>query len=153
MLGWPAAIKLTLWAEVALYAYFLARWSRTHPINIAFPLVLLLGAALWPYTHAGFYLMMVGVFIWIRSGICFRRQPVRAVLAELVTAVGGMLLIGIWMPHNMLLWGVGIWLFGLIQCLYFYIVSIPDALRVSGGNQDSFEQARGELEQVLDRGW
>jgi hypothetical protein len=150
LLGWPLSSKLILWAELAVYALLLSRWGRRRSWSILFPLAVLLGAALWPYTYRGYFVLLLGVLSWIRSGICFQDKPIRAVLGELVTALGGFLLVGVWLPSNILQWALGIWLFGLVQCLYFYIVpcgrdkDIEDNLA-----PDPFEIARKELEMAL----
>ena len=153
VLGWPATPKLILWAAVAVYALLLCRWSKTGLLSVVFPLVVLLGAALWPYVYTGYFLLLLGVLGWIRSGICYPDRPVRAILAEVITLAGGVFLVGIWMPGSTLQWGLGIWLFGLIQCLYFYIVGWDRPNRDEKETMDPFEQARRELEKALDRQW
>ncbi|MBA3028487.1 MAG: hypothetical protein FP816_06695 [Desulfobacteraceae bacterium] len=151
VLGWPATAKLVLWALTAVYSFLLARWSNTKAQSILFPLVLLLGAALWPDVYAGFFLLLLGVMSWIRSGICFQDKPMRGVLAELITIGGGISMAGLWLPSSMLQWELGIWLFGLVQCLYFYIIAYGYPNRVEKVAIDPFEQARQELERVLER--
>ena len=53
-LGWTAAFKLSLWADMTIYAVLLARWSRTRLLSVVFPVILLLGTALWPHSYAVF---------------------------------------------------------------------------------------------------
>jgi hypothetical protein len=148
-LGWSAAVKLTLWGILALYALLLARWGRSGTLGILFPLTLLLGAALWPPAHAGFFLMALGVLSWIRSGICFTGTPLRALIAELVTVVGGAALVAFQVPSSTVGWAVGIWLFALVQSLYFFIIPGRDSRDVHT-SADPFEEARRELEKVLE---
>ena len=150
VMGWPAAFKVALWLLVAVYALLLVRWSKTKTLSILFPLALLLGAALWPYVYTGFFLLLLGVLSWIRSGICFQDKPVRAIIAELITIVGGISLTAIWLPASMLQCELGILLFGLIQCLYFYIIGYGKPLADAQLEIDSFEQARKELERVME---
>ena len=64
---WPKAMELALWADLAVYAVLLCRWSRTRFSTVFFPLLLLFGVAVWPRVHFGFILMALGVFSWIRS--------------------------------------------------------------------------------------
>ena len=150
VLGWPTAFKVGLWLIVSVYALLLVRWSKTKILSILFPLVLLLGAALWPYVYTGYFLLLLGILCWIRSGICFQDKPVRTIAAELITVVGGMSLVAIWLPSSMLQCELGILLFGLIQCLYFYIIGYGQSSDIEKVTIDQFEQARNDLERVLE---
>lgn len=153
VLGWPTAPKIVLWVLTFVYALLLARWSRTKPMVVAFPLVILLGVAIWPNAYAGFFLMLMGTLAWVRSGICFQTRPLRALLAELITIGGGATLLGVLSPSGWLEWSLGIWLFGLVQCLYFYMV-LPGGKSSHGKERpDPFDAARRELEQILNRSW
>jgi hypothetical protein len=153
VLGWPATPKIILWAEVFVYSLLLSRWSNTNILSLVFPMAILLGAALWMNVYTGYFLLLLGVLSWVRSGICFNDKPVRAIMAEVVSVAAGVFLIGVWMPSGMLQWVLGIWLFGLVQCLYFYIVGWERQGRGEREAMDSFEQARQELEKILSRQW
>jgi hypothetical protein len=147
--GWPSALKVVLWAIVAVYALFLARWSRTRLTSILFPLGLLLGTALWPGSRAGFFLMGLGVLSWIRSGICFEGPPLRRLAAEIITSVGGAGLAALWGPRSALAWALAFWLFFLVQALYFYM--LPGALLPRDATaQDGFEAALKEAEKIME---
>ena len=150
LMGWPTAAKLVLWGIVAVYALLMARWSKTKTLSILFPLTLLLGAAIWPHVYTGFFLLLLGVLSWIRSGICFKDKPFRSIAAELITVVGGISLVGVWLPSSMLQWELGILLFGLIQCLYFYVIGYDKPAGIDRIEIDPFEQARREFERVLE---
>jgi hypothetical protein len=148
--AWPMALKLAIWLNLAVYALLLCRWSRTRYLSILFPLALLLGAALWPHTHAGFLLLALGIFSWIRSGICFRNAPLRALAAELVTVLGGSMLVLIWWPRSAFSWALAVWLFYLVQTVYFFILPACANTSRSAEKTDVFEQARREAERVLE---
>ena len=150
-LHWTTALKLTLWADLALYAVLLCRWSRTPLTSILFPLVLLLGTALWPRTYAGFFFLAVGVLSWIRSGICFKAAPLRALAGEVLTVLGGTGLVMVFGGYTSVSWAVGICLFTLVQALYFFIV--PSGRMNPGRREetaDTFERAAREARSVLD---
>jgi hypothetical protein len=146
--GWPPAFKVALWAIVAAYALFLARWSHTRLTAILFPLGLLLATALWPGSRAGFLLMGLAVLSWIRSGICFQGPPLRRLAAEIITSAGGAGLAALWEPRSALAWVLALWLFFLAQTLYFYM--LPGAnLSVDSAAQDGYETALKEVEKIL----
>jgi hypothetical protein len=150
--GWTAALKVVLWLDLALYALLLVRWSNARTVQLIFPLALLLGAALWPGTGSGFPWLALGVFCWIRSGICFGDAPLRALTAELITAVGGAGLVAVLWPQPSAAQIAAIWVFFLCQALYFYI-NPPRAVAPKQNPCDAFEQARQNLEAILDDGF
>lgn len=148
--AWPMALELAIWLNLAVYAVLLCRWSRTRLAAVLFPLALLLGVALWPRTHTGFLLMTLGILSWIRSGICYRGRPLRALTAELVTVLGGSMLVALWWPRSVIAWALAVWLFFLVQSVYFFILPGNVSGREAPHKADPFEQARKEAERVLE---
>ena len=151
-IGWPMAFKLALWADLFIYAVLLARWSGKGLPAIVIPLALMLGTAVWPGVYTGFFFLGLGVLGWIRSGICFSGTPVRASAAEIITLSGGAGLVALLGPGSTVTWSISIWLFFLVQALYFFIVPAvnrPDTARTV---QDPFEQAHREARRVLEEG-
>ena len=78
IVGGSIAYKLVLWTILLGYSLLLARWSGKRPVVLLFPLILLLGTAVWPRIDAVFFFMGLGVLCWLRSGICFNGFPFRA---------------------------------------------------------------------------
>lgn len=148
-IGWSMAFKLALWSDLFFYAVFLSRWSNKALIAIFFPLALLLGTALWPGVYTGFFFLGLGVLGWIRSGICFSGTPLRAVGAEILTGSGGIGLLALLGPNSTITWAISIWLFFLVQSLYFFIVPIPDRKDAARTKEDPFEQSRREAQWIL----
>ena len=148
--GWSLAFKLMLWTALCGYAVLLARWSAKGLGGLILPLVLLLGTALWPGVEAVFFFLALGVLCWMRSGVCFSRFPIRAVAAETITAAGGAGLIVMLNPGSAIAWSVSIWLFFLIQALYFFIVPAVGKASASQCSEDSFEQASREARRILE---
>jgi hypothetical protein len=150
-LNWATAFKLSLWIDLAIYAVLLARWSRTSLLAVLFPLVILLGMALWPLTYGGFFFLSAGVLSWIRSGICFQGAFLRTLAAEVITVLGGCALVMLFGGHTVLSWAIAICLFSLIQALYFFIVphhgTTDEKSRAAG---DPFDRAVEEARKVLE---
>jgi hypothetical protein len=150
-LYWPMAFKLALWADLAVYAVLLARWSRTRLLAVIFPLALLLGAALWPRTYTGFFFLAAGVLCWVRSGICFQGAPLRTLAAEVITVLGGSALVMLFGGQTSLSWALAICLFTLVQAFYFFLV--PHNRKITEKNQvpgDPFDRAMEEAQKVLE---
>ncbi len=147
--AWPPAFKAALWLDLTLYSLLLARWSGARIAGLIFPLVLLLGAVFWPAAGSGFLWLTLGVFCWIRSGICFRHAPLRALTAELLTAVGGAGLVIMLWPRSAAAQVLAVWLFFLCQTLYFFVLPARTVSRPEA-EPDPFDRAREELERVLE---
>ena len=148
-LGWTAAFKLSLWADMTIYAVLLARWSRTRLLSVVFPLILLLGTALWPHSYAVFFFLAAGVLCWIRSGICFRTAPLRTLAAEVITVLGGSSLVMLFGGQTPLSWAIGIFLFTLVQALYFFIVPAYRGEGRSEASVDPFDRVMEEARRVM----
>jgi hypothetical protein len=148
---WPLAFKLTLWADLCLYAILLVRWSRRPLVSILFPLAILLGTALWPQTYVGFFFIAAGMLSWIRSGICFQKRPLRALSAEIITVLGGSVMVVIFGGHAPLSWALAVCFFTLFQALYFFIVPLDPGTAESVAPEDPFERAAEEVRRALEK--
>jgi hypothetical protein len=150
-LHWATAFKLVLWTDLAIYAVLLARWSRASLPGVLFPLILLLGGALWPQTYNGFFFLAAGVLCWIRSGVCFRGTPLRALAAEVITVLGGCSLVMLFGGQTPTSWAIAVCLFSLVQALYFFIVPLHrTAAARPGRDADPFDRALDEARKVLE---
>jgi hypothetical protein len=147
---WPTAIKLTIWMTLVLYSLLLGRWGQTGLWPLVFHLALLLAAALWLETYWGFFYLSVGVLSWIRSGVCFRGAPLRTLIAELGTLIGGGGLVMIFGGSSLMSWAVSVCLFTLVQALYFYIVPVRFENGIAKAAKYPFEKAAAEVQKLLD---
>ncbi len=144
------ASRAYLFTNLIFYTGLLCHWSKTPLPAILFPSILLLGLVVWPPVQTGFLLVSLIVFSWIRSGICFKENSTRAILAEIITLIGGFCFVLFCLPNSILALPLAIWLFYLIQTLYFYIVPNITEDNIEQLPSDSFEQARAEMERLLD---
>jgi hypothetical protein len=149
-LDWPTAFKLMLWADLALYGVLMARWSGVRLLPLLFPLAILLGSALWPRAYSSFFILALGVFAWMRSGLCFQGAPLRALSAEVLTLGGAAGLLLFLAGHSSVAWALTISLFFLIQSIYFFIVPTRRSISRTRSEKDPFEQAVEEAKKVLD---
>jgi hypothetical protein len=149
-LSWPMAFKLTLWADLALYAVLMARSSGVRLLPLLFPLAILLGSALWPRVYSGFFILALGVFAWMRSGICFQATPLRALSAEVLTLGGAAGLVLFFGGRTEVAWALTIALFFLIQSIYFFIVPAQQSISKTRSVKDPFENAVEAAQKVLD---
>jgi len=150
----PRALALAVWLCLAVYALLLARWARTGTPGILFPLLLLLLFALAGDSLPLFLLLAAAVLSWIRSGVCFPGRPLRAAVTELLLSLGGGALVLSFAPASPATWALGLWMFFLVQSLYF-VLSGHAGEEEAGEDPmtaDPFEQARAQAERILSDG-
>ncbi|MBW2469629.1 MAG: hypothetical protein JRE62_10030 [Deltaproteobacteria bacterium] len=149
LLPWPLGDQLFLWALLAGYGLMLSRWASRPFSAIALPIILLLIAALCIHSTATFACAALGIFAWIRSGICFRRRPAAIrLIAESGLGVGAGLAMSAVVITAPVSAALGIWLFFLIQTLYFVIFEYRQE-PTSRLEVDPFERARMAAERIL----
>jgi hypothetical protein len=140
-----------LWLWTALYALLLVRWSRRGLLEVLFPLAVL-GLWGWHLPQApGTVVMALAILSWVRSGICFPVPPGRAALREALVCGGGGLLVAALAPHSTLSWALGIWLFFLIQTLFFVVFETGMRGSAARAAEDPFERSRRLAEEILAR--
>ena len=151
MIYWPEAFRLTIWSYVALYGLLLTRWGKGNPISIVFPLLTLFIFVFWGNSNSAFLLLALGILSWIRSGICFRKSLAEMLGVELLICIGGAALVAYFAPHSTFTWAMGIWLFFLVQSLYFVLTgdvrNKEDKPRL-----DPFDEAKRQAERILSNG-
>lgn len=143
-----STVCLTLWGCAAVYGFILARWSGKNQIQILLPLLVLLCAVPAVISALVFVLLACVILSWIRSGICFTQSPGRKLLAEMCISPGGGLLIAGLTPTSVLTWAMGVWLFFLVQAIYFAIFEKSLAVEKKM-EPDPFELARLQAEKIL----
>jgi hypothetical protein len=72
--------------------------------------------------------------------------------AELAISFGGGVLVVYLAPHSQVSWAMTVWMFFLIQSLYFVIFGDIGAAEKEKQRLDPFEQARGQAEKILSSG-
>lgn len=146
---WPMLFQLFLGMNVISYSALLCRWSNTGLPALLFPALFTCLAVAWPNSHQDFLLIVLAMFSWIRSGICYQCAGFIAVIAEAMTLVGGIAFLLFRWPHSLLALPLSIWLFFLVQSLYFSL--LPDEAHTTGPKSvDSFELATREVERLLE---
>jgi hypothetical protein len=146
---WHLSLCLSGWAGLAAYALLLVRWSGAKTVAVIFPLILLLAAPFAVHSAAAWFAAALLVLSWIRSGICFKKPLLRSLLVELFIGGGGMLLVALLGPRTVPTWTLGIWLFFLVQALYFLLMGQVDSGPRPTWRPDPFEQARRKAECIL----
>lgn len=144
---WSPAFSIIVWLYLAVYGFLMTRWGSKSPLSILFPLLILLISVFVVSSTSAFLLLSLGIFSWIRSGICFQQPLPRVFGAELLLTLGGAGLVAWFTPYSTFTWALGIWMFFLVQSLYFLIFedrSIEEKVTV-----DPFEAALLQAEKVI----
>ncbi len=148
---WPLNIKLSLSVLLAGYGILLSRWARQPLRSILFPLLLLFAAAFCFQSTSTFLLTVMGVLGWIRSGVCFKEKSMaKRLVAEIALGLGAGLLVSGAVPAVNPVWALGVWLFFLIQTLYFVLFGFKK-VGENGVEADPFEKAKMAAEAILSR--
>jgi hypothetical protein len=154
MFFWPAPVCLSLWLFSAGYALLLSHWSNHKIPPVLYPLLVLFLAAVLVPSVAAFIVLALAVISWVRSGICYQERTwIRLAAEMLLCMVGGALIIE-FTPASAYAWTLGIWMFFLLQALYF---AIFDGNRSTAQNDselglDPFEHASRRVEDILSNG-
>ncbi len=145
------AICLTLWLFTAGYAVLLCRWSGQKLMPVSYPVLFLFLTAFVVQSIGAFFFPALAVISWVRSGLCYQEHRGIRLVVELFLCGAGGGLIAVFTPGSALQWALGIWLFFLLQALYFAI--FDSTTPTSDGQHqhavDRFERASRQAEDIL----
>lgn len=146
-----AAFCLSLWVYLAAYGLLMVHWSKKSITSVFFPLLLALMTIFGEVSVSAFLFIAMGIFSWIRSGICYPTPFKRRLVAEVILGIAAGVLVGSFSPISLINWAMAIWMFFLVQALYF--VFFEDHLPTGRKHRrDAFEQAREQAEKILSAG-
>ena len=140
---------LTLWLSVAGYSLLLSRWCKKPILSGGFPLLLLLVMSFLVSSLAAYYLLSLVFLSWIRSEICFPNPDGRKLIVEMLLCIFGGVPVVVFTPAFASAWVPGIWMFFLIQALYFEIFEIKAIAPEDPYQTDLFERACRQAEAIL----
>ncbi len=145
---WAAFFRMFIFGCLAIYSFILASWSKKSRLSVIFPLLFLIVFNFAQNSNAAFLLLCLGMLSWIRSGICFQNAFSKSLGAEIIFSIGGGALVAYLNPYSTITWALGIWMFFLIQSLYFLLMTNLEPEEETL-NTDPFEQARIRAEGIL----
>jgi len=149
VITWSSALCLALWLFISGYAILLSRWSNTALISIVFPLLLLVPTIFLVNSSVLFFLLALIVISWVRSGICFQKPGAIRLAVELLLCILGGILVVVFTPGSLFAWALGVWMFFLIQTLYFVFFQPADNQQEESIQIDAFERASRQAETIL----
>jgi hypothetical protein len=149
LISWSSAVGLTLWLFISGYAVLLNLWGNKIQISTVFPLLLLLPAIFLIDSMVLFFLLALIVMAWIRSGICYQKPGAMRLAVELLLCFLGAVLVHVFTPGSMFGWALGVWMFFLVQALYFVFLGPTDDQPEEFIKIDAFERASRQAERIL----
>ncbi len=152
LLPWPLAFRVTLWIFLATYSAALCRWAGAGLMASLFPLVILFASSFWLRSDYDFLCLLILMLGWIRSGLFFRNPGWKALGAEALVGLGGAAMVAFFAPRSMVGWALGVWMFSLVQSLYFVLTDDPSDGEEREFPMDPFEKARRGAEEILSPG-
>ncbi|MDJ0828327.1 MAG: hypothetical protein QNI92_00670 [Desulfobacterales bacterium] len=150
LVPWHRAILITLGIYLVLYAFLVAcqvAGQRGKTVVVAFVSTALVAFFL-PTLKIGLGAMVL-ILGWIRSRQCYQLPILWMLAGEIIIGCGGVMLVSAFQPASMFEWSLGIWMFFLIQSLYFVIFAGKSATIKKIPPRDPFESARGRAEEII----
>jgi hypothetical protein len=145
----PAATNAATFVCLAAYSVFLSR-SNGRSLRILFaPLFMLSAVLAVAGSVTAFVVPAAAGLSWVRSETCFPGSMTRRLCAEALTCPAGLAVVWLLQPPGPYGWALGIWMFGLIQALYFVVVDIEDSGLPEKQAPDRIEQARRRADALL----
>lgn len=149
---WPVSFQVSIWILLAGYGVMLSRWAPRSLGSISLPLLLVLLSAFLIRSTSAFMFISLVMLSWIRSGVCFKGKPfLKRIGAEIGLGLATGLLASNAIPAVTISWALGIWLFFLMQALYFVLFdhrSDPES-RI---DIDAFEKSKMAAQKILSNG-
>jgi hypothetical protein len=149
LIPWSRAVGLTLWVFIAGYALLLNSGGKKFQISTVFPLLLLLAVIFLTRSMVLFFISALIVSSWIRSGICYPKSGVKVLAVELMLCLIGAVLLQLVTPGSVFAWAFGVWLFFLVQALYFVFFEHTDKRQEESARMDAFERASRLADRIL----
>jgi hypothetical protein len=147
--AWPVRLNTMLFLCLAAYAVLLARMSARPIRSLAAPLLLLSAVLVSAGSVTGFVVPAAAGLAWMRSGICFQGPGARRAAAEILTVSAGLVLTSLLRPPGSAGLALGVWLFFLIQALYFAFVDAAQALGSERPDRDARQALRRRAQALL----
>ena len=146
---WPGAVGLTLWLFIVGYAFLLSHWGNKRFRSTVFPLLILVPTFFLSDSMVLFFILALIIIGWIRSGICYQRPGVMGLAVELLLYFLGAFLVQVFAPSSASAWALGVWMFFLVQALYFVFFEHTDKRQEEAGRMDAFERASRLADGIL----
>jgi len=134
---------------LAAYSVFLARSSGRSQRALFAPYFMLSAVLAVAGSVAGFAVPAAAALSWVRSGICFPGSMTRRLCAEALTCPAGLAVVWLLQPPGPCGGALGIWMFGLIQAVYFIIIDVERTGLSEKIGQDRISQARRRADALL----
>jgi len=143
------ALNAAIFLCLAAYSAFLARSSGRSLRALFAPLLMLSAVLAAAGSVSGFVVPAAAGLSWIRSGICFPGSLPRRVCAEAITCAAGLALVRLLQPPGPYGLPLSIWMFGLIQALYFVGVDAESSGQTKPPIREKIEEAHCRADVLL----
>jgi hypothetical protein len=143
------ALNAAIFLCLAAYSAFLARSSGRRLRALFAPLFMLAAVLAIAGSVTGFVVPAAACLSWIRSGICFQGSMPRRVCAEALICAAGLALVWWLQPPGPYSWALSMWMFGLIQALYFVVVDAESRGQPEPTVRERIEEAHRRADVLL----
>lgn len=143
------ALNAAIFLCLAAYSAFLARSSGRSLRALFAPLFMLAAVMAAAGSVTGFVVPAAAGLSWVRSGICFSGSLPRRVYAEAITCAAGLALARLLQPPGPYGLPLSIWMFGLIQALYFVVIDAESSGQTEPPIREKIEEAHCRADVLL----
>ena len=143
------ALNAAIFLCLVAYSAFLARSSGRSLRALFAPLFMLAAVLAVAGSVIGFVVPAAAGLSLVRSGICFSGSMPRRVCAEAATCAAGLAVVCLLQPPGPYGLPLSIWMFGLIQALYFVLVDAERSGSPEPKVQETFEKAHHRADVLL----
>ena len=144
-----AALNAAIFLCLAAYSAFIARSSGRSLRALFAPLFMLAAVMAAAGSVTGFVVPAAAGLSWIRSGICFPGSLLRRVCAEAITCAAGLALVRLLQPPGPYGLPLSIWMFSLIQALYFVVIDAERSGQTEPPIREKIEEAHCRADVLL----
>jgi len=149
VLSWPAAVNLALFLGVFLYAVFLSTLSGRALRALLPPLMILATVLPAARSPAAFVVPAAAVLSWVRSGVCFQGPLRRRMASETLASAAGFAAAALMHPLVLTEWAIFVWMFFLVQSLYFLVIDPGDIRSKADPALEREESVRARAAELL----
>ena len=146
---WSRAVCLTLLLFIAGYAFLLSHWGNQGFRSTVLPLLVLVPTFYFSDSMALLFFQALIVISWIRSGICYQNTGARGLAVEFLLCFFGAVLVHVFSPGSVSAWALGVWMFFLVQALYFVFFEHTGRRPEEPARMDAFEWASRQADRIL----
>ncbi|MBF0119476.1 MAG: hypothetical protein HQK79_11615 [Desulfobacterales bacterium] len=142
----PLIFKIFIALNLIAYSFLLSSWGEVPLSKNLIPVIIVLYLTISGIKLHLFLMTNLFILSYFRSFICFKQPLLKGIIIEIILCFGGGSLIFLFNPISSVSWAISMWMFFLIQSIYFIFNNYNET---HDNNMDPFEVSRKQVEEIL----